>query len=53
MWRKQSEALARSEVLETVLMKIQVFWNVKPHRLVNMGFFKLRRCEDVCQSEQT
>jgi len=34
-------------------MKIQAFWNVKPHRLVNMGFFKLWRREDACQSEQT
>ena len=46
-------AHAKSEVLETVLMKIQVFWNVKHHRLVNVGFFKLWWCEDACQSEQT
>jgi hypothetical protein len=29
---------ARSEVLETVLKEIRGFWNVKPYRLVNMGF---------------
>jgi hypothetical protein len=46
-------ACARSEVLETVLMKIQIFWNVKPHRLVNIAFFKLWRCKDACQIEQT
>ena len=36
-----------------VLKKIQVFSNVKPQWLLNMGFFKLWRCEDACQSEQT
>jgi hypothetical protein len=46
-------AHARSGVLETVLMKIKVFWNVKPHRLLNMWFLKLWCCEDACQSEQT
>jgi hypothetical protein len=45
-------AYAELEVLKTVLMKIHVFWNVKPRRLVNTGFFKSWQCEDACKSEQ-